>query len=504
MNVADVNAESIHAAAAEAAMRLAPAGAATADSWQHSWTLLEKNADALFALIAKSPTAADAPVDTPLAKDAWNWLKENPRTIKNAIIQVDDNIKNMGELPHVHGDAAGSVPRVVAVSQDLLTALGNAWSEANFAAYLRGFQQVRPLQSREVWAIPAALKMAMLQRLMPASQRLLQGEATEADVADVPSLMRGLQALGVTAFPRLLERLLPVESALRQDATYVLMDAASRDRYRNAIAHMARRADVDELRIASAAIDLARSSNRANAQASPQANNDPRIQARRAHVGYYLVAEGRDELLHKVGYHPMQEERLRGFLHRYATDFYIAGIWLLTLLLITLLMVPLLGYTDVLLGLTLAFLLTILPASQGAVETMNHIVAALFPAEALPKFDFSEGIPAENATLVTVPTLLLNEAQTRQLIADLEVRFLANKDPHLHFALVTDLPDSSAEPGALDSNELVNLAAYLIAELNQQYARQRRRLLLSVAPPSHLQCAPGRLDGLGAEARQAA
>ena len=55
--------------------------------------------------------------------------------------------------------------------------------------------------------------------------------------------------------------------------------------------------------------------------------------------------------------------------------------------------------------------------------------------EPLPKLDFSKGIPDDCATLVAVPSLLLNEKQVRELVNDLEVRFLANRDPHLHFAL---------------------------------------------------------------------
>ena len=56
----------------------------------------------------------------------------------------------------------------------------------------------------------------------------------------------------------------------------------------------------------------------------------------------------------------------------------------------------------------------------------------------LPKLDFSEGIPDDCVTMVAVPTLLLNEAQVRDLVLDLEIRFLANRDRNLYFALLTD------------------------------------------------------------------
>ena len=43
---------------------------------------------------------------------------------------------------------------------------------------------------------------------------------------------------------------------------------------------------------------------------------------------------------------------------------------------------------------------------------------------------------------MVVPTVLLNEKQVQKLVDDLEVRFLGNQDPNLHYALLTDLPDS--------------------------------------------------------------
>ena len=93
----------------------------------------------------------------------------------------------------------------------------------------------------------------------------------------------------------------------------------------------------------------------------------------------------------------------------------------------------------------------------------------------------------------------------RELVNDLEVRFLANREPNLHFALLTDLPDSVSKPRENDSHPLVELAVRLIDDLNEKYDSQNGRSLLSLsASPSHLQHAPGRMDGLGTKARQTA
>jgi hypothetical protein len=68
----------------------------------------------------------------------------------------------------------------------------------------------------------------------------------------------------------------------------------------------------------------------------------------------------------------------------------------------------------------------------------------------------------------------LSEKQVRSLVNDLEVRFLANRDPHLHFGLLTDLPDAISKPRANDADPLVDLAVRLIDELNAKYRSQKK------------------------------
>jgi hypothetical protein len=59
------------------------------------------------------------------------------------------------------------------------------------------------------------------------------------------------------------------------------------------------------------------------------------------------------------------------------------------------------------------------------------------------------------------------------LVNDLEVRYLANREPNLHFALLTDLPDSVSKPRENDSHPLVELAVRLINDLNGRYGASR-------------------------------
>src|SRR5690606_25098909 len=86
----------------------------------------------------------------------------------------------------------------------------------------------------------------------------------------------------------------------------------------------------------------------------------------------------------------------------------------------------------------------------------------------LPRMDFSSGIPPDKRTLVVVPTMLDSAAGLDSLIESLEVRFLGNRDPALHFALLTDFRDAPSEHMAGDA-QLLELAHERIEQLNTKY-----------------------------------
>ena len=74
--------------------------------------------------------------------------------------------------------------------------------------------------------------------------------------------------------------------------------------------------------------------------------------------------------------------------------------------------------------------------------------------------------------MVVVPTMLSNPAAVEELLEGLEVRYLANCDDNLHFALLTDLEDAPQEVMPRDE-ELVRLAREGVEQLNQKYESHR-------------------------------
>jgi hypothetical protein len=69
-------------------------------------------------------------------------------------------------------------------------------------------------------------------------------------------------------------------------------------------------------------------------------------------------------------------------------------------------------------------IVSLLAASQLAVALVNWLATLLVTPQALPRMDFSKGIPATSRTLVVVPTMLTS-ARNVELVEALEVRFLA-------------------------------------------------------------------------------
>ncbi len=101
---------------------------------------------------------------------------------------------------------------------------------------------------------------------------------------------------------------------------------------------------------------------------------------------------------------------------------------------------------------------------------VNWLATLLVKPHPLPRMDFSLGIPSQCRTLVVIPTMLAGTDGIEDLVEALEVRFLANRDDHLQFGLLTDFEDAAAEslPG---DESLLRSAQAGIERLNEKYPR---------------------------------
>ena len=410
---------------------------------------LEALVDRIDAAFAKTPDSVDL-----------LWLRTNGQQFYSMARGLTNEFGTLA-LPVV-SYKSDILPRVLAIAQGFLDEVGTTFTKSQFTEFCRAFEQTTPLQFHEIGSLVPALKFVLIERIAILGSHYLRDIKHPPSESVIP-LIKSFQHVAQASWKDDLESLIPFDEVLLQDpaGAYELMDFDSRNSYRERVSQIARRSDLTEVEVAKEALKLAR-------KAQKRGSDDARIAQRESHIGYYLVAEGASTLRQKVGYHPDFSERFRASLRAHPDEFLLVGVALLTFLILTgvlWLLTP--SYTPLPTVLFSMFIL-LLPSSQAAVQLMNYVTTNLLRPTSLPKLDFSEGVPSDCITLVAIPTLLLNERQVRHLVEELEVRYLGNHDPNIHFAIVSDLPDSPYP--APEDDELVDLCSKLIIDLNQRYS----------------------------------
>src|SRR5438034_3318839 len=298
-------------------------------------------------------------------------------------------------------------------------------------------------------------------------EQLVQSETQQqaADQVSISNSIGSLRFRSAIDWGEFVDAMSVVESVLRQDPSriYGAMEVATRDRYRHAAERIAKEGRLCQAEVDGKAIEVAR------AGPTRKANDD-----RSAHVGFYLIDKGLPELEGAAGVKHSIFAALRRIGGRFSLPLYLGAIVLFSATLTAGLAAN--AYVAGASGgfLTLVIVLSLLATSQLAVTTVNWLATLLVTPHSLPRMDFSGGIAPESRTLVVVPTILTSARGVEELVEALEVRFLANRDPHLHFGLLTDFSDAREESLPADA-ALLRLAETRINELNRTYRREERR-----------------------------
>ena len=289
------------------------------------------------------------------------------------------------------------------------------------------------------------------------------GRTAAANQISIANSIGSLRFIGATDWRHYVESLSVVEQTLHEDPTgmYANQDFATRDRYRHVIEDVARGGSCSELAVASETIVLAQT-------AAQQLGSDDR----RAHVGYYLIDQGRLHLERAMNCRLPWKLRITRASGRIRLLLYLGPILLLTALTTSVLVFLLGGFApgdwrDWFFAFT-----GVIGASAIAVPLVNLVVTLVLPPRALPRLDFSQGIPDSHRTMVVVPTLLSKPQEIDDLLEALEIRYLGNRDANLFFALLTDFRDAAEEtlPG---DDALLAHARAAVQALNETYRDDR-------------------------------
>jgi cyclic beta-1,2-glucan synthetase len=469
---------------------------------------------------------------------AGEWFLDNFYIMQEHIREVRATLPGSyyQELPKLASGPLVDHPRVYEVAIELIAHTEGHLDLDNISLFVGEYQRVAPLRLGELWAVPAMLRLGLIENIRRMALRLEArlGEVELADrwalrlheanatsagalsevlssfVDNHPTLsptfvarflqqLRGYQAnftplvwleqwiaedgptteeavarsnrrialtqitvvncimslrtLGRLDWKAFVEAQSAIERLLRQDpgGHYATMTFETRDGYRHVVEEISKRSPKEEEEVAALALALARTST-----------------GREAHIGYWLVDEGRRRLERDARFEPSLRERIHRAALRHPNTVYFGGVTVGTALGLAALFLLLGPATPAQQALLLA--LALVPVNEVAINLMNQVLTILLPPRRLPRLEFrEEGIPAEFRTAVVVPTLFPNARAVREALEHIEVQFLANRDPNLCFAVLSDFTDAATETTEHDGPTL-DAALAGVRRLNEKYA----------------------------------
>jgi cyclic beta-1,2-glucan synthetase len=391
-------------------------------------------------------------------------LADHSALLYQAGSQCKGALKSMDELPHVL-KGNDRVPRIYAAAEAFLDAAGHDLTLEPLLVFFATLQEDFFFQDAELSALRPCLQLVWLEQIGAIAQELLSAPKPSSEPAGdrLQRLLRSLSQMTKLDWDVVFETLSESDHILRKDPAgiYSLMDAETRQRYHRAVAELAERSDWSEVEIAREAVKLAR---------GPHEAADPRARERRSHVGYYLIDDGQAAIRSAARYEGTLTDLVRTTLRHWPTFFYLSAIVWITCGILAAVATGAGGSISSPGRLAVILLIAFIPVTECAIAIANLSITHLLRPERLPRLDFTTGIPEEFSTLVAVPILISSEKQVRQAVKDLEIRYLGNRDRNLHFALVTDLPDSLSPVDKKD--DVAGLCSSLIEELNEKYARR--------------------------------
>lgn len=256
------------------------------------------------------------------------------------------------------------------------------------------------------------------------------------------------------------EKINGVEEILKKDPVnvYSKMDYKTRIYYRNKLKEISKKTKISEIYIARKCLEL---SSIEYEKSNMDSNN------KKAHVGYYLIADGEPKLLEILQNKKVPRQNNMHKAQKYIT----------ALAVVTIVLAGVYGLyintqiNNIVLSLILSILLLI-PIETIFTQIAQYILGKTKNTKIISKLDFRNGIPEQNATFVVIPTIIKNGKRVEELMHKLEVYYIANKSDNIYFALLGDCSTSSNEEEGFDE-EVINTGKKMVDILNKKYPDEK-------------------------------
>ena len=249
-------------------------------------------------------------------------------------------------------------------------------------------------------------------------------------------------------FLEIFEKINGVEEILKQDPAneYERMTNDTKTYYRNKIKEISKKTKISEIYIARKMLEIAK---------------EKESNTKEAHIGYYLIDNGIDELYTKLNYKNHKKSSTNVKTKKMILFISLFSI-ILSLGISYLLKINNIGLF------ILSVILFLIPASEIVIQIMQYILSKIVKPKVIPKLDFSNGIDKQNSTMVIVPTIVNSKEKVKELMRKLEVFYLANKSENIYFTLLGDCLQSSIKEEKKDE-EVIKEGKQLVEKLNEKY-----------------------------------
>ncbi len=266
----------------------------------------------------------------------------------------------------------------------------------------------------------------------------------------IGNCITSIKSLNRISMTEIFEKINGVEDILKKDPAnvYEKMDYETKIVYRNKIKEISKKTKISELYISKKCLELSEKADKTS---------------KRAHIGYYLLAEGKHELLEEL-----TGKKAKPINNTTKLIYMLAVVDTLTLLTSIAFSVYLYYQTRQVLWSILLGILLIVPLKIIFVQLGQYILGKLVKPRVIPKLDYINGVPEESATFVVIPTILNSKEKVKDLMKRLEVYYMANKSDNIYFALLGDVTAGKNEKESFD-DEVINAGIEEAKRLNNLY-----------------------------------
>jgi len=456
------------------------------------------------------------------------WLLDNFHLIEAQLQAIHEGLPRsfFRALPVLYDEPLAGLPRIYGVAWAFVAHTDSGFDEELLLHFLDAYQETRPLNLSEMWALPTTLRVVLVENLRRLAERLATHKAARevanlccdriegVTLAALQEMLALTERRGCsTAFlAQLGQRLLDrahgmsdrVPPALRQWLVEVLPNLAAVQAQQsveqtadnlsvsNAVGSLRDIGDADWLDIVDRTSLLMRLMHGSPLFAAEHhATRDRTLHAierlsRRSGrselavgqallglmqaaptdearmAGHWLAGAGFSTLQRTLDLQSPWGEAWHAARPHVVLPMYLATVALGTWALMSTLAPP--GPARWLLLLMAAW-----PASEVVIALLNRLVSESTPPRHLPRLALLHGIPPEHRVMVVIPGMLSDRTAVDDLVHRLHLHALANPEPHAQFGLLTDWRDAAAAQ-ADDDDALLTHAIARVQALNALYA----------------------------------